>query len=164
MAWEAHGVAMSRRPRPSRLQWGVYGLAIDEELPDPVEIASDEAAFLAMFPDGSPRPADPRGAAWLWWKAVVQGSEFETAFCNLSTDRFLDEWSLDAAQREIEGLGFDSRLHRHGLSKAAIKFSPEYVHTVRAFAEFELGPSSRMVRLIRGRDGWWRVDYLGPIN
>lgn len=133
---------------------------MSNDMPDPVEIKADQEAMAAMFPNGDPHPADPRGAAWMWWTAVVAGSVYENAFRNLSTERFVSQWTLAAVRKELDGLGFDTRLHRQDLSHATIKFSRAYSHTVRAFAEFELPPGVRLVRLVRCSDRWWRVDAL----
>lgn len=56
----------------------------DPDEPLPLEIVSDEEVSQAFFPDGEPLPTDPLGAAFLWWKALLDRAQYLVALHNLT--------------------------------------------------------------------------------
>lgn len=56
----------------------------DPNEPMPLEIVSAAEAAKAFFPDGPPVPTDPLGAAYMWWSALLDRSQFLTALQNLT--------------------------------------------------------------------------------
>jgi len=61
--------------------------AFGPDTPLPLEIVSPGAAHHAFFPDDDPSPETDRGAAFLWWQALLGGVvEFRPALQRLSTN------------------------------------------------------------------------------
>lgn len=124
----------------------------------PVETVNDEAAQEAFFPDGDPDRATPRGAAFLWWTALLGLPEYRTALEELSYDPavwgdysdtvdLLDGWAM--MQNVISSTDAPDRL-------AYVRFMPSTGQSMRAFDDVPLG-EVKILTIALCADSWWRV-------
>lgn len=129
--------------------------AIDPNEPMPLEIVSSEDAAQAFFPDGEPLPTDPLGAAFLWWKALLDRDRYLTALHNLTwhPPAWGDyQWAFD-------------RLSNAGLMQfvqqcpgaddiAYVKFMPNVDHPMVSFGAAPL-KQAYILTLVRRSDRLW---------
>lgn len=130
----------------------------DPAAPLPLEIVSDEAVMGAFFPDGGPEPTTPLGAAFLWWKAMLDRDKYGNALRRLSCDpagwgdyrttfEALDGWSMMQNVHYCEEAPDEI---------AYVKFMLDTGFPMRAFAGAAL-PEAQILTLVLCPDGWWRV-------
>ncbi|MBV9822855.1 MAG: hypothetical protein JO144_11500 [Actinobacteria bacterium] len=62
------------------------GMPDDDDLAEvlPIVTADSQAMWAQHFPDGTPTPLTPLGAALLWWQALSDPVEYRNALENLS--------------------------------------------------------------------------------
>jgi len=110
--------------------------AFGPDTPLPLEIVSSGAAHHAFFPDDDPSPETDRGAAFLWWQALLGGVvEFRPALQRLSTNHAA--WGdYSAAASSLHGWAMmqfvESCPDAPGLVAYA-KFMPDSGHPMRGF-------------------------------
>lgn len=131
--------------------------ARDPSEPMPLQIVPEEEAIHAFFPDGQPVPTDPLGAAFLWWKALLDRAQYLTALHNLTwhPPAWGDyQWAFDrlsnaAIMQFVKRCPGDDEI-------SYVKFMPGVDHPMVAFGEAPLG-HVYILTMIRCEDGWWRA-------
>lgn len=124
----------------------------------PVEIVSDDAAHEAFFSGEDPDPTTARGAAYLWWTALLGLPDYRPALEKLSCDPaawgdysqvvgLLDGW--DMVQNVTYSADAPERL-------AYVRFMPSTGRSMRAFGDFPLD-EVQILTVALCADGWWRV-------
>lgn len=134
--------------------------AFGPDTPLPFEIVAPGVAATAFFPDGDPSPATPRGAAYLWWAALLHRDEAGEAeiLRNLSY-RPADWDDYSGAASRLEGwamMQFIESCADAPEDIAYAKFMPDPGHSVRSFGDAPL-PDVQILTIVRLPDGWWRV-------
>lgn len=126
-----------------------------------VEERSYEEMAAAEFPDGTPTPFTPFGAAVLWKNAIDNHEEFPVAVARLCTpDLALADCAVEASEH-LTGYGMATWVHdsRSRQGVAYIKFILDPGVTGRIFAPTLL-TDVHVLELHRGQDGWWRAHAL----
>lgn len=124
----------------------------------PVAIVEDEVALEAFFAGGDPVPTSPRGAAYLWWTALLSLPAYRPALERLSWDptvwgdytgvaAALDGW--DMMQNVVYSDEAPDRL-------AYVRFVKSTGRSVRAFEDFALD-EVQVLTVVFCTDRWWRV-------
>ena len=140
--------------------------AFGADTPLPLEIVSPGAAHHAFFPDDDPSPETNRGAAFLWWQALLGGVvEFRPALQRLSTNHAA--WGdYSAAASSLHGWAMmqfvESCPDAPGLVAYA-KFMPDSGHPMRGFDVAPI-PHVKILTVVKGDDGWWRAWGLSNDN
>lgn len=130
--------------------------------PLPIEMRTGDEAFGAFFPDGEPRPDEPRGAAFLWWQALIGRAELRDVLHALTIDPSL--WGdYNEAEEILRGHGMMQFVERCPGDDdiAYIKFMPETEHAAVAFATMPIY-DAKILTLLNGADRIWRVWGLSP--
>lgn len=130
----------------------------DPESPLPLEIVPGDDAMRAFFPDGEPTPEAPLGAAFLWWKALLDIDRYEAALENLSANP--DDWGdYRAIFAMLNGWAMMQYVDYCADAPdliAYVKFMPDPGHAMRAFGPAPL-PHVKVLTLVQCRDGLWRA-------
>ncbi|MDZ7885907.1 MAG: PIN domain-containing protein [Mycobacterium sp.] len=132
------------------------------EAPLPLEIVDDEAAAAAFFPDGEPAPTTPLGAAFIWWQALGNRTDFVTALQNLSLNSLV--WGdYSAAAQLLVGHGMIESVDRcpDDENVAYVKFLPNVSRSMRSFGPVLLA-DAKILTMLMCADGLWRVWGLSP--
>lgn len=125
--------------------------------PLPLEIAAEDDMMQAFFPDRQPIPADPRGAAFLWWTSLINRAELGNALANLTWNPPV--WGdFDGAAQILEGHGMMQFIEPCPGDPDIVyaKFMPAVDHPMRAFADAPVD-GAKILTLVRCPDGWWRT-------
>lgn len=134
--------------------------AFGSDMPLPLEIIAPEVVATAFFPDGDASPATPRGAAYLWWAALLHRDEAgEAEILRDLSCRPADWGDYDGAANTLEGwamMQFVEPCADAPEDIAYAKFMPDPGHSVRSFGDAPL-PDVQILTVVRGPDGWWRV-------
>jgi hypothetical protein len=125
--------------------------------PLPLEIVSTEEVAQAFFPDGEPLPTDPLGAAFLWWKALLDRDRYTTALHNLTwhppawgdyQSAFDRLSTAGMAQFVVDCPGADDIVY--------VKFIPNVDHAMVAFGHAPLKHFYILTMVLRP-DGLWQA-------
>jgi predicted nucleic acid-binding protein len=129
----------------------------DPEEPLPLQSAPDAETAQAFFPDGEPTPAQPLGAATLWWLALLGKDELLTALENLTVNP-ADWGDYDWAAEMLRGTGIMTFVERcPGADDIAyVKFMPNVGQTMVAFGPALL-KQAFILTMVLCPDGWWRA-------
>lgn len=92
------------------VQAHAVGAGHEGSLPAALEIVDADSAWAAFFPDGNPTPETPLGAAFLWWKALLERDIYQTALEDLSVNPADWEGYEDTANR-LEGWALMQRIY-----------------------------------------------------
>lgn len=134
--------------------------AFGPDTPLPFEIVAPGVAATAFFPDGDPSPATPRGAAYLWWTALLHRDEAGQAeILRYLSYRPADWGDYSGAARSLEGwamMQFVEPCADAPEDIAYAKFMPDPGHSVRSFGDAPL-PDVQILTVVRVPNGWWRV-------
>lgn len=144
--------------------------AFGPDTPLPLEIVTSEQVQDAFFPDGDPSPATPRGAAYLWWSALLHKEEPADAGALRALSVNPADWGSDYG-------GAATSLHGWAMMQfvepcpdapddiAYAKFMPDTGHPMRSFSAAPL-PNAMILTVVRCPDGLWRVwglsDHYRP--
>ena len=80
------------------------------QLPLPLEARTDEEVQAAFFPEGKPDPSTGLGSAFLWWVALLDMDNYQTALENLTWHP--PAWDgFTQAREELEGWALAQYVH-----------------------------------------------------
>jgi predicted nucleic acid-binding protein len=136
---------------------GIEAAAWDPDQPLPLQVAADEEMAQAFFPDGEPTPAEPLGAAMLWWTALLRKDELSTALQNLTLNP--SDWGdYEEAAELLRGTGLMQFVERcPGADDIGyVKFMPNVDQTMVAFGPALL-KQVVILTMVLCPDGWWRA-------
>lgn len=134
--------------------------AYGEDTPLPLEIADPDVAAAAFFPDGPPTPMTPRGAAFLWWSALIHRDEpgGDEVLQHLSY-RPSDWGDFASIAAQLEGWAMMQYVDPcpdapHDIAYA--KFIPDPGHAARSFADAPL-PDVHILTVVKHPNGLWQA-------
>lgn len=138
-------------------------------MPLPMEIASADEAFAAFFPDGEPEPDTPLGAAFLWWKGLLDQEQYAVALARLTWAP--EAWDYRQTAAHLDGWSMMQRVYACDDAPdqiAYVRFMRDSGHVMRAFADAPLD-EMYVLTVVLCEDGWWRVwgyskDYFPPAD
>lgn len=134
--------------------------AFGADTPLPLEIVAPGVAAAAFFPTGDPTPNTPRGAAFLWWSALLHRDEpGEDEMLQLLSYRPSDWGNYDSAANQLEGwamMQYVDPCTDAPEDIAYAKFIPDPGRSVRSFADVPL-PEVQILTVIRRPDGLWQA-------
>lgn len=134
--------------------------AYGEDTPLPLEIVDPDVATAAFFPDGPPTPMTPRGAAFLWWSALLHRDEpgNDEVLQHLSY-RPGDWGDFTIIAARLEGWAMMQYVDPSADAPndiAYAKFIPDPGHSVRGFADAPL-PEVQVLTVVRQPNGLWQA-------
>lgn len=134
--------------------------AFGPDTPLPLEIVDPGVAAAAFFPDGAPTPMTPRGAAYLWWSALLHRDEAgEAEVLRYLSYRPADWGDYNQTASSLEGwamMQFVEPCADAPEDIAYAKFVPDPGHSVRSFGDAPL-PDVQILTVIRLPDGLWQA-------
>lgn len=140
----------------------------DPKSPLPMEIVESEEARDAFFPDGQPSPATPRGAACLWWAALLHKEEAAVAGALQALSVNPADWGADygSAATSLDGwamMQFVEPCPDAPENIAYAKFIPDTGHSMRGCAAAPL-QNVKILTVVRCPDELSRVWGLSDDN
>jgi hypothetical protein len=128
--------------------------------PLPLAIADPAELQMAVFPEGSPEPTNPIGAAALWWIALLDRDQY-LAELQAMTWRPPAWGDYEWAYQLLDGAGMMQFVEPcpDDDSIAYVKFMPNVDHPMQAFAEAAV-PNAKVLTMVRCDDGFWRAWAL----
>lgn len=135
--------------------------AFNLDTPLPLEIVTSLEVQNAFFPDGDPSPDTPRGAAYLWWAALLHKNEPADADALRALSVNPGDWGSDygSAATSLDGwamMQFVEPCPDAPDDIAYVKFMPDTGHPMRGFGAAPLS-NVKILTVVRLPDGWWRV-------
>ncbi|MFD6176831.1 MULTISPECIES: PIN domain-containing protein [unclassified Isoptericola] len=150
----AESLTQGSRADTSAGRWPAW----PRELPLPLEARTAAEAFAAFFPEGEPSPSVPLGAAFLWWKALLDIDRYRMALDSLTLHP--PAWDdFRQARADLDGWSMAQRVDQndeHPELVAHVRFIPPTASSAQVFADAVL-PEAHVLTLVRCDDGWWRA-------
>lgn len=134
--------------------------AYGQDTPLPLEIVDSDLAAAAFFPDGPPTPTTPRGAAFLWWSALLHrdepGEDEVLRYLSYNPRDWGDFTSIAAQLQGWAMMQYVEPCAGSPDNIAYAKFIPDPGHSMRSFADAPL-PDVQILTVVKQPNGLWQA-------
>lgn len=129
---------------------------VDDQMPLPLAVRSDEETLEAFFPEGEPDLGSPLGVAFMWWAALGDTDEYANALNNLTYCP--EAWhGFKEARQEFAGRSLAQKVHPYDEAPehaVFVKFVPGLQENVQAFGPAQFTDVLFLVLVLDGGGAW----------